>query len=211
MIRMLIADDHPIVRKGLKQILSETSDMEVKDEASTAAEVLEKVSKNDYEILVLDITLPDRSGLEIIKEIKIIKPDLPILILSMHSEDLYAFRVFKAGANGFLNKDSVSDLLISAVRKILSNGKYISEKVANKLADTFQSGKSMLPHEILSDREFEIMCLLAKGETIRQIGDILNISPKTVHTYRYRILEKMNMLKDTELTIYALKHKLIEY
>lgn len=210
MIRVLIADDHPVVRQGLKQILAETADIQVLDEASNAQEVLDCIWNKDYDVVLLDISMPGKSGLDILKEIKRSKSNLHVLVLSMHPEEQYAIRVFKAGASGYLNKESATDELISAIRKVSCGRKYISSTVAEKLAFDLETDSQKPPHEKLSDREYQVLCLLAIGKRVIEIGEILHLSVKTVSTYRTRILEKMQMKSNAELTHYAIKHDLVD-
>jgi DNA-binding NarL/FixJ family response regulator len=210
MIKILIADDHPVVRKGLKDIIQATSDMTVSGEASDGQEVLENVRKIDFDVVVLDIAMPGRSGLDILKELKSGKPELPVLILSIHPEDQYAVRVLKAGASGYLTKDSAPDELITAIRKVSRGKKYISASLAEKLAYDLEIGAEKPLHETLSDREYEVMCMIASGKTVKEIAEQLYLSVKTISTYRARILEKMRMKNNAELTHYAIKHELVE-
>lgn len=210
MIKILIADDHPVVRKGLKEIIEETPDMMVGDEASNGQETLEKVRKSDFDIVLLDISMPGRSGLDILKELKSEKPDLSVLILSMHPEEQYAVRVLKAGASGYLTKESAPDELIAAIRKASIGRKYISSSLAEKLAFDLEIDAEKPLHETLSDREYEVMCMIASGKTITEIAEKLFLSVKTISTYRSRILEKMRMKSNAELTHYALKNRLVE-
>lgn len=210
MLRILIADDHPIVRQGLKQILSEESDVKVLGEAQNSHEVLNFVQKQDWDVVILDITMPGRGGLDVLKELKQQRPKLPVLILSMHPEDQYALRALKAGANGYLTKESCTEELVKAIRKILNNGKYISPSLAEKLASNLEVNKSKSPHEQLSDREYQVMCMIASGKTISQIAEELSLSVKTIGTYRTRILEKMKMKTNAELTHYAIKNELVD-
>lgn len=210
MIKILIADDHPIVRKGLKDIIKETSDIEVADEACNGQEVLEKVRKGDFDLVVLDISMPGRSGLEILKELKGEKPKLSVLILSVHTEDQYAIRVLKAGASGYLTKESAPDELITAIRKASLGKKYISSSLAEKIAFDLETGTEKALHETLSDREYEVMRMIASGKTTKEIGEELFLSVKTVSTYRSRILEKMQMKNNAELIHYAIKNKLVD-
>ena len=209
MIRILIGDDHAIVRRGLKQIVEESHDMIV-DEARNGQEVLEKTEKNRYDILVLDISLPDRSGLDILKHLKNTKPDLPILILSIHPEEQYAVRVLRAGASGYLSKDSAPDELAAAIRKVSQGRKYVSASLAEKLAITLDKSTEISLHETLSDREFQVMCMIASGKTVKQIAEKLCLSVKTISTYRSRILEKMHMQNNAEITHYAIKNGLVD-
>lgn len=210
MIKIFIADDHAIVREGLKQIVAETSDMAVTDEADTGHEVLEKVSENDYDVLVLDITMPGLNGLDALKQLRSQRPDLPVLVLSIHPEEQYAVRVLRAGASGYLTKESAPDELISAIRKVSMGGKYVTPSLAEKLAsDLVVDGKKPL-HETLSDREYQVLCMIASGKTVTEIAGELFLSEKTISTYRSRILEKMKMKTNAELIHYAIKHGLVE-
>ena len=210
MIKILIADDHPVVRKGLKEIIEKTPSMMVSDEASNGQETLEKVRKSDFDIVLLDISMPGRSGLEILKELKSEKPELSVLILSMHPEEQYAVRVLKAGASGYLTKESAPDELIAAIKKASIGRKYVSSSLAEKLALYLEIDDERPLHETLSDREYEVMCMIASGKTITEIARELFLSIKTISTYRSRILEKMGMKSNAELTHYALKHELVE-
>ncbi len=210
MIRILIADDHAIVREGLKQVVAETSDIVVADEASNGHEVLNKVFKNNYDVVVLDITMPGMNGMDILKQIKSHKPELPVLVLSMHPEDQYAVRVLRAGASGYLTKESAPDELITAIRKVSVGRKYISSSFAEKLAFELEVNTEKPFHEILSDREYQVMCMIATGKTVKEIAEELCLSVKTISTYRSRILEKMNMKNNAELTYYAIKNGLVE-
>jgi DNA-binding NarL/FixJ family response regulator len=210
MIEILIADDHPIVREGLKQILAETSDMVVADEASNGQEVISKVRKREFDVIILDISMPGRSGLDILKQVKSLKPELPVLILSIHPEDQYATRVLRAGASGYLTKESTSDELIEAIRKVSLGGKYITASLAEKWAFDLEIDAEKPIHKTLSDREYEVMCMIASGKTPKKIAEELCLSVKTISTYRSRILEKMKMKGNAELTYYAIKHALID-
>jgi two-component system, NarL family, invasion response regulator UvrY len=210
MIKILIADDHAIVREGLKQILSESPDLVVVAEASTGQEVLEKIGKNDLDLVVLDIAMPGRGGLDILKEIKTQRPRLYVLMLSMYPEEQYAVRVLKSGASGYLTKESAPAELVRAIRQISQGKKYISPSLAEKLAIDLEISPDRPPHETLSDREYQVMCMIASGKTLREIADGLSLSIKTISTYRSRILEKMNMKTNAELTHYAIKNKLVD-
>lgn len=209
-IKILIADDHAIVREGLKQIVAEESDLKVTGEASNAKEVIEMISQSNFDIAILDINMPGKSGLDLLKDLKIQFPNLPILILSMYAEELYGIRALKAGASGYLKKASAPDELVAAIKKIVSGGKYISQALAEKLADTVDFSHNKLPHETLSDREYEIMCKIATGESAEEISNNLSISVHTFYTYRNRILEKMKMKSNVELTQYVINNKLNE-
>ena len=210
MLRILIADDHPIVRKGLKQILSEESDMGVFGEAQNSQEVLELVQKQDWDIVILDITMPGRGGIDVLKELKHERPKLPVLMLSVHPEDQYAVRALKAHASGYMTKDSAPEELVKAIRKILRGGKYISSTLAEKLAFDLETETEKPLHETLSDREHQVLLMIASGKTVSEIAEELSLSVKTIDTYRARILEKMKMKTNAELTHYAIKNKLVE-
>ena len=206
MIKVLIADDHKIVRDGLKRILAATSDIEVAAEASSGDEALALVKANDYDVAMLDMSMPGLAGIALVKRLKNEKPKLRILVLSMHGEHQYAARAIKAGASGYLTKDSASDQLLGALRKIASGGVHISETAAAALVGAGDKP----PHEALSDREYEVLRLLAEGLGPTDIGERLHLSVKTVSTHKTRILEKLNVGSTAELVRYALEHKLLE-
>ena len=209
MIEILIVDDHAVVRTGLRQILSEISDMTITDEACDAKEALDKIRTNDYSVVVLDIALPGKSGLDALKEIKSERPELPVLILSMYPEDQYAIRVLKSGAAGYMTKESAPEELVKAVRTVAGGKKYISPSVAERLASQLDfTGKKEL-HEMLSDREYQVLCMIASGKPPGEIAEELSLSVKTISTYRSRILEKMNLSNNAELTTYAIQKHLI--
>ncbi|MDP1991743.1 MAG: response regulator transcription factor [Syntrophales bacterium] len=208
MIKVIIVDDHPVVRRGLKQIIAAEQDMQVVGEAETAREALSVIRRTACDAIVLDITLPDASGLEVLSQLKSERPTLPVVIMSIHEEEQYALRVLKAGASGYLMKNSIPEDLIKAIRKITSGGKYISPSLAERLASEFASQEKSL-HEQLSDREFQIMCMIATGKSLKEIGESLFISDKTVSSYRSRILGKMRMSTNSDLTRYALEHHLV--
>ncbi len=210
MIKVLIADDHSVVRVGLRQILSGIRDIAVIDEAANAIEVLEKVKKNDYSVVILDIAMPGKSGLDALKEIKIERPKLPVLILSMYPEDQYAIRVLRAGAAGYMTKDSAPDELVTAVRIVAEGRKYVSPTFAEILALNLDTDREKELHELLSDREYEVLCMIASGKTLSEIAGLLFLSVKTISTYRSRILEKMHLKNNAELTSYAIQNHLIE-
>jgi len=210
MIRILIADDHPIVRQGLKQILEEAHDMSAADEAGDGRELLAKTRKNEYDIVLLDISMPGISGLDLLKQLKIEKPGLPILILTIHPEEQYAVRVLKAGAAGYLTKTSAPDELIRAIRKVSAGGRYITASLAEKLAMHLKFDEEKPLHETLSDREYQVLCMIASGRTVKEIGSELALSVKTVSTYRSRILEKLDMKTNAELTHYAIQNQLVD-
>lgn len=209
MIEILIADDHAIVREGLKQIIAEEPDMKVTGEAGDAHEMFNLLQKRHWDIIVLDISMPGQSGLEALKEIRSIYPQVPVLILSMYGEEQYGIRALRSGAAGFLKKVSAPREFAVAIRKIVNGGKYISETLAEKLADYLENGKSF-PHEVLSNREYQILCQIASGMSAEQIAEELSISVHTVYSYRNRILEKMKLKSSVELTQYAIQNKLIE-
>jgi DNA-binding NarL/FixJ family response regulator len=210
MIKIFIADDHAIVREGLKQVVADISDIIVAGEAGTGHEVLNEVLRNDYDLVLLDITMPDRSGLDILKELKNRKPKIHVLILSIHPEEQYAIRSLKAGACGYLTKESAPDELITAIRKVVACGIYISSSLAEKLAFDLVTGTQEPPHQALSDREYQVMCMIASGKRIKDIAEQLLLSVKTVSTYRSRILEKMNIKSNTELIRYAIQNRLLD-
>jgi DNA-binding NarL/FixJ family response regulator len=210
MIKILIADDHAIVRRGLKQILAETPDMTVIDEASNGHEVLTKVLKHDYSVVLLDISMPGKSGLDVLKELKNERPKLPVLILSMYPEEQYAVRVLRAGASGYLTKEGAPEELIYAIRKVVQGKKYVSASLAEKLVFDLDGDSQKPLHESLSDREFQVLCMIASGKTVSDISEELALSVKTISTYRTRLLEKMKMKNNAELTHYAVQNHLVE-
>ncbi len=209
MIRILVVDDHAIVREGLKQILGDVKDMDVLAEAANGQEALDKIRRQAFEVILMDISMPGRSGLEILKDIKSEQPKLPVLILSMHPEEQYAVRALRAGAAGYMNKASAPDELIGAIRKVASGRKYVSPSVAERLALELGADRSHLPHELLSDREYQVMMMLAAGKSVSEIALELCLSVKTISTYRSRIMEKMSLKKNAELTLYAVQHHLL--
>lgn len=210
MIRILIADDHTLMREGLKRILATAGDMLVAGEASDGFQTLERVREGEWDLLLLDMSMPGRSGIELIKQVKLEKPKLPILVLSMHKEDEYAVRSIRAGASGYLCKDSASQQLLSAIRSVAKGGRFISADVATDLAFSLIMRDDRPPHASLSDREFLIFRKIANGETITDIALRLNLSAKTVSTYKTRVLQKMQMSSVTELIRYGLKHGLLD-
>jgi DNA-binding NarL/FixJ family response regulator len=207
-MKILIVDDHPVVRRGLKQILSEEPDFRSFGEASNAFEAIEKVNEQDWDAVILDLNLPDGNGLHVLSELKNICPKLPVLILSIQSEDQIAISVLKSDASGYLNKDSAPEELVKAVRKVIEGGKYISTSVAEKLAISLRTGFEK-PHEILSDREYQVMCMISSGKNIKEIAKELYLSTRTIRTYRARILEKMKMKSNTAIIHYAIKNRLV--
>ena len=210
MIRILIADDHPLFREGLKHILAGCPDFTVADEASNGQEVFEKVWKNEYDMVLLDIAMPGTPGLEVLKRLKSEKPKLPVLVLSMYPEEQYAVRVIKAGASGYLTKQSASEELITAIRRISGGRKYITPSIAERLADDVEPAAEKPLHDTLSDREIEVFRMIAAGKTTIQMAEGLFLSVKTISTYRSRILEKMQMKTNAELIHYAIKHNMFD-
>lgn len=210
MVRILIADDHALIREGLKKILKAAQDISVVGEAQNAREVMEEVKKQELDVVILDISLPGKSGLELLKDLKQEYPALPILILSMHPEDRFAVRALKAGAAGYVTKESAVEELVKAIRKVVHGRKYVSPALAEKLAFDLETDTGKPPHESLSDREYQVMCLIAVGKSVREIAGELFLSISTVNTYRGRILEKMNMKTDAELIRYAVQNQLID-
>jgi len=208
-MRILLCDDHKIVRDGLRYMISSIDCITLIKDAGTGNEVLELLKKESFDILLLDISLPDRSGLEILEIVKVKWPSTKVLMLSMHSQDQYAIRALKLGASGYLGKDVASEELIHAVRKLIAGGTYVSESFAESLANHFYTPQKKQKHTILSNREFEIMIQLANGKSLKEIGNMLFISNKTVSTHRRRILDKMELDKNTELVRYCIENKLI--
>lgn len=209
MIKVLVADDHAVVRRGIRQILAETSDILVAGEAGTAAEVRELLAAQTWNAVVLDVNLPGTSGLELLAELRRDKPGLPVLILTGYPADQYAVRAIKAGAAGFLNKESAPDKLVEAVRKIASGGRYVTPELAEALASMVAGETRGAPHERLTDREFEVMKLLASGKTVSDVARALSLSVKTVSTHRTRLLAKMELKTNAELTSYAVRAGLV--
>jgi DNA-binding NarL/FixJ family response regulator len=209
MKKILIIDDHEIVRDGLKKIVNEQSENITFGEASTAPEALRLAAEQDWDIVVLDLSLGGRNGLEVLKELKQIRPGLPVLILSMHSEEQYARRAFKAGAAGYITKDSPRAELLNAINKVAEGRKYVSRALAEELVIDLERGSDRPPHETLSDREFEVMRLIASGKTVGEIAVLLSLSDNTISTYRARLLEKMKMRTNAELTHYAILNGLV--
>jgi len=209
MTRIFIADDHVLIREGLKKILREESDMTVVGEAHSAAETLDRIAESDCDILVLDLGLPDRPGMEILREVKTTLPHLSVLILSMFPEDRFALRALKAGADGYLSKESAAAELATAIRRIKNGHKYISQKLSEDLLEKVRGEVPLMTHEALSDREMQILQLIASGKAISDIAAQLNLSVSTVNTHRAHILEKMNMHTNADLMRYAIENKLV--
>lgn len=210
MIEVAIADDHPLVREGIKTVLQNEIDIKLTAEASNGKELLTLLDEDQPDIVVVDITMPGKSGLELIKDIKELYPELPILVLSIHPPERFAVRALKAGAKGYLCKSGISDELVKAIRKIVSKKRrYISDEVAEQLANQMDQVNEGPLHDSLSDREFEIMCLIARGKEVSEIAESLSISPHTVHTYRTRIKEKMNLGSNVDMARYVMENELI--
>ena len=209
MLRILIADDHTVVRKGLKQILLEEFPTAHIEDVPDAEEMIKKIMAAKWDVVVSDMSMPGRSGLDALQQIKQVYPELPVLILSIHPEEHYALRVLKAGASGYLSKGSASDELVKAVQTVLLGKKYISASVAEKLASSFSTDTEKHAHELLSDREFDVMKLLAAGKSVSEIAEILSLSVTTISTYRARIMTKMSLKTNSDLTKYAIESKLI--
>ncbi|MCK6393001.1 response regulator transcription factor [Zoogloea sp.] len=209
-IRVLIADDHAIVRQGLRQILSDTPDLTVSGEAENGVQAVQMVRGGEWDVVLMDVSMPDRNGIDALKLIKKEFPRLPVLILSMYPEEQYAIRALKAGAAGYLTKQSAPDLLVTAIRQVASGKKYVSPSLAEELANAIGEDTERPAHEKLSDREYQTLCMIASGKTPTEIAEALNLSVKTVSVYRARLLEKMHLRNNAELTHYGLKHGLAE-
>lgn len=210
MIRVLIVDDHHILRQGLKQILAETKDMAVVGEAENGLRTIKLVQEIEVDVLLLDISMPDKNGIEVLKQLRKEHPKLAVLILSMYREDQYAVQALKAGASGYLTKHSAPELLVTAIRHVASGRKYVSPSVAERLADILGGDTEKLPHETLSYREHQTLCLIASGKTLTGCAAEMSLSVKTVSVYRSRLLEKMKLKNNAELTHYAIKHQFVE-
>jgi two-component system invasion response regulator UvrY len=210
MIKVVVVDDHAVVREGLKRIISENSGMTVSGEAADGHEALQVIRKDPCDVVLLDITMPNKSGLDVLKELHAESPRLPVLVLSMHPEDQYAVRVLRAGAAGYVTKESAPAKLVQAIRKVVRGGKYVSPALAEKLVYDLGSETDKAPHEILSDREYQVLCMIASGKTVTNIAEELTLSVKTISTYRVRILEKLKMNNNAEITRYAIKEGLVD-
>lgn len=208
MTRILIVDDHPIVRKGLKQILGEAEDIIIADEADRGLEVLKKIKGHSYDLILLDLSLPDMSGIEVLRELKTKKVKIPVLVLSMYSEEQYAIKSFQAGAAGYITKESLPDELTGAIRLVKEGKKYITPSVAELMALNLEHDNRKLPHENLSGREFFIMCMIGSGKSIKHIADELSLSLKTISTYKTRMLKKMKMENNSDIIRYVIENKL---
>lgn len=209
MIRILVADDHTVVRRGLRQILLEGFPGALVEEVGDAEDLIKNVVKSEWDVVISDLSMPGRSGLDALQQIKQLHPNLPVLILSIHPEEQYALRVLKAGASGYLSKDMAPDELVNAVKKVMLGKKYITASVAEKLAATLDQDHNKPLHEFLSDREFNVLKMLAAGRSVSEIAESLFLSVTTVSTYRSRIMAKMNLKNNAELTLYSMEHKLL--
>ena len=210
MIKVVVVDDHAVVREGLKRIISENPGMEVTGEAGDGHEALKVIHGSPCDIVLLDISMPNKGGLDVLKQLHSESPRLPVLVLSMHSEDQYAVRVLRAGAAGYLTKERSPDKLVQAIRKVVRGGKYVSPSLAEKLVFELEGDTDKPPHQILSDREYQVLCMIGSGKTVTEIAAELVLSVKTISTYRVRILEKLKLKNNAELTRYALKQGLVD-
>ncbi len=208
MIKIILVDDHPIVHIGLKQILSDIDDIKIVDEVSSGSQLMNKIHK-DFDVIILDISLPDTSGLDLLSRIKSIKPNIPVLVLSMYPENQYAIRTIQLGASGYLTKEKFPDEIISAIRKVSQGEIYVTPALASTMASYLNKYRQKLPHETLSDREYEVMSLIAAGDTLKDISEKLSISIKTVSTHRTHILKKLQVENNVEIARYALEHGII--
>lgn len=210
MIKVLVADDHALIRKGLKQILDDTEDMRVTGEAESGMQAIHMLQEGDYDLVLLDISLPDKNGVEVLKQIRASYPQLPVLMLSMHAEEQYAVRSMKSGASGYLNKQSAPVQLVAAIRQVATGKKYISTELAEQLANGLTEGYQELLHQTLSDREYQTLCLLASGKKLSEMAEIMSLSTKTVSVYRARLLDKMKLKTNAEAIQYAISNHLLE-
>jgi len=210
MIKILVVDDHALIRKGLKQLLEDCPDLQVTGEAASGNEAINKVRAEHFDLLLLDINLPDKHGIEVLKQFKSEQPDLKIIVLSMYPEEQYGVRALKAGAMGYINKQSASDTLINAIQQVVSGKKYISETLAEQLLNNLIGESQELMHQSLSNREYQTLCLMASGKSLNDISEIMSLSPKTVSVYRSRMLSKMGFSNNAEAIHYAISHHLVE-
>ena len=210
MINVLVVDDHALIRKGMKQILDDTNDIRVTGEAESGMQAIKMVRENKYDMALLDITLPDKYGIDVLRQLKLQCPSLPVLILSMHPDEQYAMRSIRAGAAGYMNKQSAPSQLVTAIRHVASGRKYISGELAEQLANEMTNDKQEVTHQILSNREYQTLCLMAAGKSLSEMADIMSLSAKTVSVYRARMLEKMKLKNNAEAVRYAIDHHLIE-
>ncbi|HSU89490.1 MAG TPA: response regulator transcription factor [Terriglobia bacterium] len=210
MIKVVVVDDHAVVREGLKRIIAENVGMMVSGEAADGHEAMLVIKSEPCDVVLLDITMPNKNGLDVLKELHAESPRLPVLVLSMHGEDQYAIRVLRAGAAGYLTKDSAPAKLVQAIRKVVRGGKYVSPTLAERLVFDLGTDSDKAPHEVLSDREYQVLCMISSGKTVTQIAEELSLSVKTISTYRVRILEKLKMKNNAEITRYAIKEGLVD-
>jgi len=210
MIEILIADDHPIIREGLKQILKISPDIVIKGEASNGDEVLKLLRNNKYDLILLDLSLPKKNGIEVLKEIRKKLPKLPILILSIHSDEHFIIEALRSGASGYITKDSIPEELILAIKNVYNGQTYINQKVAEKLINKIKFNKGQLPHNILSPREYQVMIKIGQGKSLKEISEELSLSVKTVSTYRTRILEKMDLKTNAQIIKYVIENNLLD-
>jgi len=210
MIKVLIADDHALIRKGLKQLLDDTEELRVTGEAESGNEAFRMAQTGEFDVVLLDISMPDKHGIDVLKQIKDSQPQLPVLMLSMHPEEQYALRSMKAGAAGYLNKQSAPAQLVTAIRQVAKGKKYISSELAEQLAEGLSQGYQELLHQTLSNREYQTLCLMAQGKKLSEMADIMSLSPKTISVYRSRLLEKMKLKTNAEAIHYAINNHMIE-
>ncbi len=210
MINILVVDDHALIRKGMKQILNDTEDIRVTGEAENGMQAIKMTRENIYDLVLLDISMPDKNGIDVLKQIKLNNPQLPVLILSMHEENQYALRSLKAGAAGYLSKQSAPTQLVTAIRQVACGKKYISNELAEELANGLSKGYQELLHQTLSNREYQTLCLMASGKSLSEMAEALSLSAKTVSVYRARLLEKMKLKNNAEAVRYAIMNHLIE-
>lgn len=209
-MKIMIVDDHAVVRQGIKQIISDLDDVMEIGEAGNGSDAIRMLREGDWDMVLLDIGLPGKNGIEVLKQIRSEWKKLPVLMLSMYSEDQYAMRAIRSGASGYMTKETAPDELLNAIAKVMRGGRYISPEVAEKMVFDHDEDTDELPHHVLSDREYEVLRLIASGKTVSEIAEDLTLSVKTISTYRSRILEKMKMKHNAELTHYAIKHELVE-
>lgn len=210
MINILLVDDHALIRKGLKMLLEESTDFQVKGEAESGAQAIKMVREQHFDLVLLDISLPDKHGMEVLKQLKLEQPDIKIIVLSMYPEDQYGVRALKAGAVGYINKQSAPEKLVGAVQQVISGKKYISETLAEQLLSNLIGESQDLLHQSLSNREYQTLCLMSSGNSLTEISEIMMLSPKTVSVYRARMLEKMNFKNNAEAVHYAIAHHLVD-
>jgi two-component system invasion response regulator UvrY len=210
MIKLLVVDDHAVVRQGIRQILAETPDIVVGADATNAAEALGRARSGGWDGIVLDLSMPGSDGLELLKQLRLEQPSIPVLVLSMHREDQFALRAIRAGASGYLTKDSAPDQLVTAIRQVVAGAYYLSPWLADRLAREVTRDRVQAIHDQLSDREYQVMMRIASGQTTKEIASELSISPKTVGTYRARLAKKMNLSTEAELTAYVFRNRLLE-